>query len=194
MKLLGFCDWYSQVIRYKEKEYVVKDINDEIFYCRKPSPPIITLAELDALPESEKEKVMTQKLDEWKEYNEKPWIIEFKEKGEALEKLREECCNFLKETFLKKKWRFPGSAYQDEWVPVIEDDNGEAWKFRVSQRAWGGFIYRVECERNHIEPNDEMGYCDWYLQNGRNNNTKPIYPKKSLMLETVEYEKEEELI
>ena len=34
----------------------------------------------------------------------------------------------------------------------------------------------------------------WYLTNGKNNSVKPKYPRKNWVLQTTEYEREDELI
>lgn len=194
MKLLGFCDYYSEVIKYKEKEYVVKDIRDEIYYCRKSSPTMITFNQLKSMSEEEQHKAIEQKTKEWQEYQKNPWGDGFEEEGKELEKVWKELWDFLEKEFIKKTWRYPGWAYQDEWVPVIEDDKGRIWKIRTSQRVWGDFIHRVECTRNGTKPDEEKGYLEWYLYSGKNNSVKPIYPRKNWVLETVEYEREDEII
>lgn len=194
MKLLGFCDWYAIEVEYKGKRYPVEDINTAIFHCKKPSPSMITLNQLKLMSEKEQHKALDQKDKEWAEYKRNPWGDGLEEMGKELEVVREECWKVLEKVFIEKGWRYPGCAYQDEWVPVIEDDKGRLWKIEVTQRMWGAFIYQTQCAINNIEPNNDMGYMDWYLTNGKNNSVKPKYPRKNWVLQTTEYERDDELI
>lgn len=154
MKLLGFCDWYSEIIDYKGKQFEVHSFSKEYDIIKK---------------------------------NE-----EYKLAAEKLEVTRINAWKLLEKVFLEKGWKFPGNEYQDYLIPVILDDEGIAWKICIGQRSWGNFMYVLECKRKGIEPNDEMGYMDWYIQYGKNYNEKPKYPKKNWMLATLKYESVDE--
>ena len=191
MKLLGFCDWWSEVIEYKGQQYKVISFSDKYDSLVKPFPKLITFPELALLSEKDKKEEIEKRHIAWEEYHKFPWKNEdSKKEYEKLEIIRNNTWELLEEVFLKKGWKVPGSEYQDIYIPVILDDEGQAWKVCVGQRTWGDFIYRLECKRKNIKPNDDLGYMYWYLQYGKDNNEKPKYPnKKTWRLQTVKYEK-----
>jgi hypothetical protein len=74
--------------------------------------------------------------------------------------------NFIKSWLLENGIIMSGFEYQYKYIPIIEDDDGKLYSFRVSLRHWGGIMYDV----SHPNNNNEMGYCQ-YAWNFRNEET-----------------------